>query len=139
MRHTALLASLCIALSLHAPAGAAQNPSWKSLRKESTRLFMHRDFAGAMAAEQRAMAIARKSSQYDPRIIMSLQSIASMYQLQGKYAEAIPLYHKAIAIHQHRPAYPAIAGVYKDLGAAYKATGNEAEAQKYTLLAMASR
>jgi tetratricopeptide (TPR) repeat protein len=139
MRYTALLASLCIALSLHAPAVQAQSQSWKSLRKESTRLFMKRDFIGAMAAEKQAMAIAGKSSQYDPRIIMSLQSMASMYQLQGKYAEAIPLYHRAIAIHQHRAAYPAIAVVYKDLAAAYKATGNELEAQKYTLLAMASR
>ena len=139
MRHPVFMASLCLALSLHAPAVEAGNQSWKSLRKEATRLSMNRDFAGAMAAEQRAMAIAGKSSQYDPRIIMSLQSIASMYQLQGKYAEAIPLYHQAIAIHQRRPAYPAIAGVYKDLAAAYKATGNEAEAQKYTLLAMASR
>jgi tetratricopeptide (TPR) repeat protein len=135
MRYTALLASLCIALSLHAPAVQAQSQSWKSLRKES----MKRDFIGAMAAEKQAMAIAGKSSQYDPRIIMSLQSMASMYQLQGKYAEAIPLYHRAIAIHQHRAAYPAIAVVYKDLAAAYKATGNELEAQKYTLLAMASR
>jgi tetratricopeptide (TPR) repeat protein len=139
MRRTAFLASLCIALFLYAPALHAKNQSWKSLRKESARLFMHRDFAGAIAAEQRAMAIAEKSSPYDQRIISSLQSIASMYQLQGKYAEAIPLYHKAIAIHQHRAAYPVISAVYKDLAAAYKATGNEAEAQKYTLLSMASR
>jgi tetratricopeptide (TPR) repeat protein len=123
---------------MHAPV-QAKGRSWESLRKESTRLFMSRDFAGAMSAERQAMALAEKSSRYDPRIIKSLQSIAGMYQLQGNYAEAIPLYHRAIAIHQHRRAYPVISGVYKDLGAAYKATGNEAEAQKYTLLAMASR
>jgi hypothetical protein len=139
MRHTAFLASLCIALLLHMPVVHAQSQSWKSLRKESARLFMNRDFAGAMLAEKRAMTIAEKSSQYDPRIIKSLQSIATMYQLQGKYAEAIPLYHQAIAIHQHRPAYPEISAVYKDLSAACRATGNELEAQKYTLLSMASR
>jgi tetratricopeptide (TPR) repeat protein len=130
---------VCLALSLQASAAQAQGPSWGALRKESTRLFMNRDFAGAMAAERRAMAIAEKSSPYDPRIIKSLQAMASMYQMQGKHAEAIPLYLKAIAIHQHSPDYPAISTVYMDLGAAYKATGNEAEAQKYTLLSMASR
>ncbi len=139
MRHTAVIASFCLVLSLHAQAAQARDRSWESLRKEATRLVIHRDFAGAMKAEQQAMAVAQKSSRYDPRIIRSLQAMGGMYQLQGKYTEAIPLYHQAIAIHQHRPAYPVIAGVYKDLGAAYKATGNEPEAQKYTLLAMAAR
>jgi tetratricopeptide (TPR) repeat protein len=139
MRLTAFVTSLCLAFSLYAPAAHAKDRSWESLRRESTRLFVNRDFAGAMALEKRAMALAQKSSRYDPRIIKSLQSIGTMYQLQGKYTEAIPFYHQAISIHQHRPAYPAISGVYKDLGAAYKATGNESEAQKYTLLAMASR
>jgi tetratricopeptide (TPR) repeat protein len=130
---------MCLALSLLASGAQAQGQSWNALRKESTRLFMNRDFAGAMAAERQAMTIAEKSSPYDPRIIKSLQAMASMVQLQGKYAEAIPLYQKAIAIHQHGPAYPSISTIYKDLGAAYKATGNDAEAQKYTLLSMASR
>jgi tetratricopeptide (TPR) repeat protein len=139
MHHKAFITSLCIALSLHAPAAQAQRQSWESLRKESSRLFMNRDFAGALSFEKQALALAEKSSLYDPRIMKSLQSMASMYQLQGKYAEAIPLYHRIIAIHQHGPAYPSISVVYKDLSAAYKATGNAPEAQKYTLLAMASR
>jgi tetratricopeptide (TPR) repeat protein len=133
------ITGLCLALSLQAHGAPARGPSWASLRKESSRLFLNRDVAGAIAAENRAMAIAEKSSPYDPRIIKSLQALASMYQLQGKHAEAIPLYQKAIAIHQHGPAYPAISTVYKQLGTAYKATGNEHEAQKYTLLSMASR
>jgi tetratricopeptide (TPR) repeat protein len=139
MRTTAFLASLCIVLPLHAMAAQAKSPSWTSLRKESSRLFLNRDFAGAMAAEKQAMAIAEKASPYDPRVIKSLQALAGMYRLQGKPAEAIPLYHKVIAIHQHGPAYREISTVYMDLGAAYRATGNESEAQKYTLLAMASR
>jgi tetratricopeptide (TPR) repeat protein len=133
------ITGLCLALSLQAHGAPTRGPSWESLRKESSRLFLNRDVAGAMAAEYRAMAIAEKSSPYDPRIIKSLQALGSMYQLQGKHAEAIPLYQKAVAIHQHGPAYPAISTVYKQLGAAYKATGNEHEAQKYTLLSMALR
>jgi tetratricopeptide (TPR) repeat protein len=139
MRYPAFIASLCIALPLHALAAQAKSPSWTSLRKESSRLLLNRDFSGAMAAEKQAMAVAEKSSPYDPRIIKSLQAMAGMYRLQGKNAEAIPLYHKVIALHQHGPAYREIAAVYMDLGAAYRATGNEPEAQKYTLLAMASR
>ena len=62
---------------------------------------------------------------------MSLNNLAALYRAQGRYAEAEPLYKRALAIGEKTlgPEHPEVATSLKNLRLLYRAQGRDAEAE----------
>ena len=67
-----------------------------------------------------------------PYVATDLKNLASLYQAQGKYAEAEPLYKRALKIMEQTlgPNHPDVATVCENLAELYKQIENEDEAEK---------
>ncbi len=70
-----------------------------------------------------------------------LNSLAILYKQQGKYAEAEPLYMKALKIREESlgPEHPKVAAILNNLGNLYRAQGKYAEAERFHKRALAIR
>ena len=66
-----------------------------------------------------------------PRCRPSLNNLADLYHTQGRYAEAEPLYQRALAIREQAlgPDHPDVALSLNNLAALYRAQGRYAEAE----------
>ena len=66
-----------------------------------------------------------------PRMATTLTALAYVYQDQGRYAKAEPLYERALAIREKvlGPVHSAVADSLYNLGGLYKARGRYAEAE----------
>ncbi len=71
----------------------------------------------------------------------SLNNLASLYQAQGKYAEAEPLYKLSLAINEKAlgPEHPQVARGLENYAALLRKSNREAEATKIEARAKASR
>ncbi len=67
----------------------------------------------------------------DPRLATTLNNLALLYDAQGKYAEAEPLYKRALAIREQvlGPEHRSVATSLSNLAELYKAQGKYAEAE----------
>jgi len=63
---------------------------------------------------------------------MSLNNLGLLYRAQGKYAEAEPLYRRALAIAEKTlgPGHPDLAVVLRGLAALLRATDRKTEAEQ---------
>ncbi len=77
----------------------------------------------------------------DPRLATSLNDLGEVYRLQGKYAEAEPLYKRSLAIKEKAlgPDHPRVATSLNNLGLVYHARGRYAEAEPLHKRALAIR
>ena len=66
-----------------------------------------------------------------PDTATSLNNLASLYQAQGKYAEAEPLFQRALAISEQQLGkdHPDTASSLNNLAGLYQAQGKYAEAE----------
>ncbi len=62
----------------------------------------------------------------------SLNNLAELYRAQGKYAEAEPLYKRALAIREKAlgPEHPHVANILRNMAECYKKTGKKKEAKR---------
>ena len=72
---------------------------------------------------------------------LSLNDLAALYNAQGRYAEAEPLYKRALAIREKAlgPAHPDVATSLENMAALYRNTGRENEAKELDKRAAAIR
>ncbi len=70
-----------------------------------------------------------------------LSNLAGLYQTQGRYAEAEPLYKRALAIEEKAlgPEHPNVATSLENYAALLRETGRAAEADKMAARAKAIR
>ena len=75
----------------------------------------------------------------DPRLATSLNYLAELYRAQGKYAEAEPLYQRALAIWEKAlgPEHPIVATSLNNLALLYRDQGKYAEAEPLLQRALA--
>ena len=66
-----------------------------------------------------------------PDVATSLNNLAELYQAQGRYADAEPLYKRALAIHEKAlgPDHPDVATSLNNLAVLYQAQGRYADAE----------
>jgi len=66
-----------------------------------------------------------------PDVAISLNNLAALYEDQGDYAKAEPLYRRSLAIREKAlgPNHPDVATSLENLAALYRATGRSSEAQ----------
>ncbi|MDZ4723273.1 MAG: tetratricopeptide repeat protein, partial [candidate division Zixibacteria bacterium] len=67
-----------------------------------------------------------------PDVALSLNNLAFLYNTQGQYALAEPLYKRALEIREKAlgPDHPNVAGSLENMAALYRATEREKEAEK---------
>jgi tetratricopeptide (TPR) repeat protein len=72
---------------------------------------------------------------------MTLNNLAELYRVQGRHAEAEPLYRRALAIREKTlgPDHPDVATVLVNYAALLRETGRGAEAEKLEARAQAIR
>ncbi len=92
-----LLAGLvCLALwPAHAPA---QGGLWETYMAAATKAYQQGNYPEAEDQLGAALKEAEGFGPQDPRLATSLNNLALLYHDQGRYAEAEPLYERALAI-----------------------------------------
>ncbi len=70
-----------------------------------------------------------------------LNNLAQLYHVQGQYAEAVPLYQRALAIREKAlgPEHPDVAQSLNNLAGLYDEQGHYAHAERALQLALAIR
>ncbi len=65
-----------------------------------------------------------------PRVATSLNNLAALYQAQGRYTEAEPLYKRALAIRKKvlGPEHPTVAQALENYAALLRETGHPQDA-----------
>jgi tetratricopeptide (TPR) repeat protein len=70
---------------------------WDELNKAAVELFQSGKYAEAMEQAKKALEEAETTfGTDDPRVATSLNNLAEMYRAQVKYAEAVPLWNRAL-------------------------------------------
>src|SRR5258707_12698409 len=89
-----------LALTLWAATSSAQVRSRESENAAGVQAFRQRGYADADNFFNNALHQAEQFGDRDPRFATSLNNLASLRQVQNKYAEAETLYRRALSIWQ---------------------------------------
>ena len=92
-----LVVPLCVVL---VSTQACAQSRWETNTAAGYEAYEQGDYAEAEKAWSAALQEAEKFGPEDPRMPTSLNNLATVYQAQGKYAEAEPLLKRALAIDQ---------------------------------------
>ena len=121
-----LLGILCLA-----SFAVAQDTAWEKLNAVGMKALQEGRYAEAEQHWTAALKEAEKFGGQDPRLATSLNNLAELYRVQGQYAEAEPLYRRALAIWEKAlgPEHPDVAAGLNNLAELYRAQGQYAEAE----------
>ena len=89
---------------------SAQDVSWERATITGLKAFEQRNYTEAAQQFQTALAVVETIKPDDPRLANSLMRLAVVYHTQGQYAEAEPLYQRALMIQEQMfgPDHPQI-------------------------------
>jgi tetratricopeptide (TPR) repeat protein len=118
-----------------------QDTLWDSYIDEGSKAYSEQDFPEAEKQYVAALKEAEKFGAEDSRLITSLDSLASLYEAQGKWVEAEPLYQRTLAIQENLLGldHPDVADNLNNLAIVYKAQGKYSEAESLYKRALAIR
>src|SRR5208337_5550168 len=98
-----LLRIICVSLlslAIAHPLGA-QEGRWKELNAQVEQLYQQGKFAEATPLAQESLRVAEATfGEQHPDVVTSLNNLASLYEAQGRYAEAEPFCKRALAIFE---------------------------------------
>ena len=86
-----------------------------------------------MVVAKTALEVAEKNAGPNhPDVATSLNTLASLYQVQGQYAEVEPLFKRSLAIMEKAlgPDHPNVAQGLENIAVLYRATQRDKEAEK---------
>ena len=108
-----------------------QRGEWETLNATAFEAYQRGDYAEAEKQWSGALKAAEEFGLEDPRLATSLNNLALLYEAQGKYVEAEPLYKRALAIDEKAvgPEHPEVATILDNLASLYDAQGRYAEAE----------
>jgi len=120
-----LAATFCTGLAGTSSPARAQAPSWEQLNADGIKLFEKGRYS---EAEQRFLSALKKSQQLgqaNTRLASTLNNLAMVYRIEGRYSEAEPLQKRALETNQKilGPSDPAVAADLNNLAILYRATG----------------
>ncbi|MFQ5695897.1 MAG: tetratricopeptide repeat protein, partial [Terriglobia bacterium] len=112
-------------------AASAQSTAWEKYMEAGAKAYQQGRYAEAEKPWQAALKEAEGFGPEDPRLATTLNTLAALYQAQGRYAEAEPLSKRAIAIDEQvlGPDHPDLAKALNTLAALYYAQGQYTEAE----------
>jgi tetratricopeptide (TPR) repeat protein len=122
-------------------AASAQKSRWDSMMADAAKAYQQADYAQAEKLLLAALQEAEKFGEQDPRFAASLNNLAELYRVQAKYAQAEPLYQRALAILEKAlgPEHPNVAAVLENYAALLHKLNQDAEADKMEARAQAIR
>ena len=118
-----------------------QEARWKKANDAGMKALQEGRYAEAEQHLTAARKQAEKFGKQDARLATSLNNLAELYQTQGKYAEAEPLYKRALAILTKAmgPDHPNVAMFLGNYAVLLRKMDREAEAAKMETRAQAIR
>ena len=122
-------------------AASAQETRWDSIMADAVKAYQQADYAQAEKLFLAALKEAEQFGEQDPRFAASLNNLAELYRAQGKYAQAEPLYQRALAIREKAlgPEHPNVATVLENYAALLHKLNRDAEVDKMEARAQAIR
>ena len=104
---------------------------WVSDNQAGTQLYEQGHYAEAERHFLAALQEVEKFGQHDTRLAIVLNNLANLYHTQGTYAQAEPLYQRALAIREEilGPHHPIVAQSLNNLAALYRDQGHYAAAE----------
>ncbi len=91
-----LVVIFCVVL-VSTPA-STQEMQWEKHMATAAKAFQQGRYADAKKSLQAALKEGERLGPQDPHVALSLNNLALLYHVQGKYAEAMPLYERALVI-----------------------------------------
>ena len=107
-----------------------QGAKWESYITAAQQAYQQADYA---EAEKQSEAALKEAEAFDDvRLATSLNNLALLYKAQGRYAEAEPLYQRALAIREKAlgPEPPDVATSLENYADLLRKTGRVSEATK---------
>ncbi|MCH7778027.1 MAG: tetratricopeptide repeat protein [Gemmatimonadetes bacterium] len=107
-----------------------QGAKWESYITAAQQAYQQADYA---EAEKQSEAALKEAEAFDDvRLATSLNNLALLYEAQGRYAEAEPLYQRALAIREKAlgPEPPDVATSLENYADLLRKTGRVSEATK---------
>ena len=131
-----LLGILCLA-----SLAMAQDTGWAKYMDAAKAAFDRGQYAEAEKQFKAALKEAEKFGEEDPRLGISLSRLGNVYRAEKRYAEAEPLYRRALAILEKAlaPEHPFVATPLNNLAELYRTQGRYAEAEPLYKRALAIR
>ncbi len=125
-----LLAGLMF-LAIWPVAVPGQESLWKKYNVQGSEAFQQARYAKAKKLYLAALQEAEKFGEQDPRLAISLNNLAALYDTRGKYVRAELLYRRALAIREKvlGPEHLDVATSLNNLAALYLGQGKYAEAE----------
>ncbi|MCH6577531.1 MAG: tetratricopeptide repeat protein, partial [Proteobacteria bacterium] len=123
--------SVLAVLWLCSATAFAQVEPWQSHMDAGVQAYQQGNYPEAEKQLVGALKEAEEFGPQDPRLATSLNNLAELYRAQGRYAEAEPLYKRALAIDEKAlgPEHPDVATNLNNLAALYDDQGRYAEAE----------
>ncbi|MEK6643371.1 MAG: tetratricopeptide repeat protein, partial [Planctomycetota bacterium] len=109
----------------------AQSTLWDVYITDGNQAKDHGQYAKALKLYTLALEEAEKFGPTDPRLATSLNNLAGLYDTQGDYAKAEPLYKRSLAIYEKAlgPDHPNVATSLNNLAELYRTQGDYAKAE----------
>jgi tetratricopeptide (TPR) repeat protein len=116
----------------------ADETRWHGYMNAGAEAYQRGDYAEAVRQTQFALKEAEAFGEEDPRFAQSLNNLAELYQAQGRYDEAEPMFKRALTIGEKTLGHPDVATSLNNLALLYQTQGryNEAEPMLKRSLAM---
>ncbi len=135
-----LLAGLMF-LAIWPVAVPGQESLWKKYNVQGSEAFQQARYAKAKKLYLAALQEAEKFGEQDPRLAISLNNLAALYDTRGKYGRAEPLYQRALAIKEKTlgPEDPEVALILGNYATLLRVLNRRAEAKKMKARAKAIR
>lgn len=133
MKTTAAVIAIAALILVTTSPVYAQGPEWETLAKEAEELYRTGKYERAVVVAKTALEVAEKNAGPNhPDVATSLNTLASLYQVQGQYAEAEPLFKRSLAIMEKAlgPDHPNVAQSLENIAVLYRATQRDKEAEK---------
>ena len=92
---------------------SAQDGRWERVTVAGVQAFAQGDYAEAARQFQAALPLAEGRRPDDECLAISLIHLAAVYDAQGQYTDAVPLYQRALVLHEQLlgPDHPQVADV----------------------------
>ncbi|MFQ5929483.1 MAG: tetratricopeptide repeat protein, partial [Acidobacteriota bacterium] len=119
------LLGVVVCLALWGGVAWAQEKGWESAIAAGKSALRAGQYAEAEKMFLAALEEAEKLGSEDPRLAMSLENLANLYRVRGRYAAAEPLYRRLLVIREQTmgPEHPYLATSLNILGKLYHAQG----------------
>ena len=120
---------------------ASQETSWEKYMEAAGKAYQQADYVKAEKLVKAALREAEKFGEQDPRFATSLNNLALLYDNQSKYAEAEPLYRRALFVLTKAlgPDHPNVATTLENYAVLLRKMDRDNEAEKMEARAQAIR